>query len=124
MLETLKLNRTNNSLLQKEVLNDLEIISVLQEGNMEKAEAKAKEKYKSSITINRQQIYCDAVLCLIFPVDEENSNDVTFQCITGCTIHIRCEGLVPVDNEFSVPENYKCKKCSTEVPNNLWIEET
>ena len=111
-------------MLQKELLNDIEIIAVLQEGDIEKAEAKAKEKYESHITINKPKIYCDAVLCLIFPVDEENSNDLTFQCITGCTIHIRCEGFVPIDSEFSVPEDYKCKMCSIEVTNNMWIEET
>ena len=123
-LELLKLNRTNNSVLQKELLNDIEIIAVLQEGDIEKAETKAKEKYDSHITINKPKIDCDAVLCLIFPVDEENSNDLTFQCITGCTIHIRCEGFVPIDSEFSVPEDYKCKIFSIEVPNNMWIEET
>ena len=66
---------------------------------------------------------CDTEMCLIFPVDRDNDWDEMIECINGCKVHHRCEGLVPIEPEDEIPENYVCKTCETETGNESWLEE-
>ena len=45
-------------------------------------------------------------------------------CKNNCKIHVRCEGLVHIEEEQTVPEYYKCKRCGNGIENDEWIEET
>ena len=65
---------------------------------------------------------CDAEICLIFPCDEENDFDQMFTCINNCTIHLRCEGIILLNSDQSLSDEYKCVKCRSKVSNRDWIE--
>ena len=104
------------------LLNDIERMLLIKEGKMVEAEKKAKENYNPSKSKNKKK-NCDAVHCIIFPIDKENNWDASFICKNSCTIHVRCEGLAPVEEDFCLPENYKCLQCQKEVGNDVWLEE-
>ena len=93
------------------IINDLERISLLIDGKMMEARSIAGKNYNKRKKSNRKKIDCDAELCLIFPIDMDNDWDQEFECKNGCKIHIRCEGLVPIEEDIKLPENYICKSC-------------
>ena len=65
---------------------------------------------------------CDAEMCLIFPIDEECGWDDHFECKNGCKLHIRCEGLAPINEGGYLPHDYECRSCATELGNERWLE--
>jgi len=121
-LEIIKNINSNSCLAQMVLLNDIERILLIKEGKMVEAEKKAKENY-NPYKSKKKKKDCDAVHCIIFPIDKENNWDASFICTNSCTIHVRCEGLAPVEEDFCLPENYKCLQCQKEVGNDVWLEE-
>ena len=112
----------NNNLARLVIINDLERLPLLVAGNEKAAEAVAKRNYASKKS-RRKRATCDSEICLLFPVDMDNDWDAKFVCINGCNIHVRCEGLVPVDENERMPENYLCHSCRSETGNKSWLEQ-
>ena len=112
----------NFNLSRMVVINDLERIPLLMMGDEKGAEEIAKRNY--SVKNSRQKrMKCDSEMCLIFPVDKDNDWDEMIECINDCKVHHRCEGLVPIEPEDKIPENYVCKTCETKTGNESWLEE-
>ena len=112
----------NNNLARMVVINDLERIPLLIAGDEKGAEEVAKRNYTTKKS-RRKRVKCDAELCLIFPIDMDNDWDEKIVCSTNeCEVHVRCEGLVPIDADERMPENYVCEKCRTGFGNKSWIE--
>ena len=112
----------NSNLARMVILNDLERIPLLMAGDEKSAEEVAKRNYTTKKS-RRKRVKCDAELCLIFPIDMDNDWDEMIDCAANeCKIHVRCEGLVPVDADERMPENYICERCQTGSENKSWIE--
>ena len=112
----------NNNLARMVVINDLERIPLLLAGDEKGAEEVAKRNYTKKKS-RRKRVKCDAENCVIFPIDMDNDWDEKIVCTeNGCQIHVRCEGLVPVDADERMPENYICEKCRTGSGNKSWLE--
>ena len=58
-----------------------------------------------------------------FLLTKKTTGTKKIKCINGCQVHHRCEGLVPIESEDKIPENYLCKTCETESGNESWLEE-
>ena len=114
---------SNNNLAKMVILNDFERLKLLTEGKIKEAEIIAKEMHgQTKSKANKQN--CGAEQCIIFPCDEENGWDESFECKNGCTIHIRCDGLAPIESDFQLPQEYTCNQCRKEVGNKTWLEKT
>jgi len=122
-LENIKSLRSNNYLAKMVIMNDLERIPLLLDNKIKEAEYVAKKNYPKHKS-KRNKVNCDAEMCLLFPCDEENGWDESFKCINGCDIHVRCEGLVTINIDDKVPENYECESCKTGKTNKNYIKET
>ena len=114
----------NTNLARMVVNNDLERIHFLLEGKEKDAEAVAEKNYSKSNKSRRKKEECDAEMCLLFPVDVDNDWDESFDCENGCKIHIRCEGLTPIDENYQLPEKYMCNACVNKSGNKVWLHET
>ena len=113
----------NTNLARMVVINDLERIPALMAGDEKAAERIAKQNYTAK-TSRRKRKQCYAELCLIFPIDSDNDWDERFECSKcGCEIHLRCEGLVPINEDEKMPENYTCTSCEKDSGNKSWLED-
>ena len=82
-----------------------------------------KENYKPSKS-KEEKANCDSEIRLIYPIDEESGWDEHFKCVNDCSVHIRCEGLAPIEPGYSLPEKYECRKCLNEDSNKTWLKDT
>ena len=100
------------------------LVLLLKEGKMQEAEVVAQKNYEKSKKRKRllEKSNCDAEMCLIFPIDEECGWDDHFECKNGCKLHIRCEGLAPINKGGHLPHDYQCRSCATELGNERWLE--
>ena len=57
---------------------------------------------------------CDSVHCLLFPIDEDEGNDMKIKCNECDKIfHLYCEGLCAMSKQVKASNfNYKCNKCN------------
>ena len=124
--EELEDKDANENLAKMILINDMERVELIRKGDYEKAEDVAKLNYEKSKKKGKtKKRSCGAAICLIFPIDEESGWDDSFECKTGCNIHIRCEGLAPTNEEGkNLAENYECKFCSTQISNDIWLHDT
>ena len=122
--EELEDKDSNENLAKMVLINDLERVLLLKEGKMQEAEVVAQKNYEKSKKRKRLlgKSTCDAEMCLIFPIDEECGWDDHFECKNGCKLHIRCEGLAPINEGGHLPHDYQCRSCATELGNERWLE--
>ena len=122
--EELEDKDSNENLAKMVLINDLERVLLLKEGKMQEAEVVAQKNYEKSKKRKRllEKSNCDAEMCLIFPIDEECGWDDHFECKNGCKLHIRCEGLAPINEGGHLPHDYECRSCATELGNERWLE--
>ena len=101
---------SNNNLAKMVVINDFERLKFLTEGKHKEAESIAKQMHGQTKSRAKKQ-NCGAKQCIIFPCDEENGWDESFECTNGCIIHVRCDGLAPIESDFILPEDYTYNQC-------------
>ena len=122
--EELEDKDANENLAKMILINDMERLTLIKEGKIEKAEEVARSNYEKSKKKRwTKKQDCGAIICLIFPIDEECGWDESFECKKGCNIHIRCEGLAPTNADGNFPDDYECRSCCLKLGNDIWLEE-
>ena len=113
----------NNALDKYIAENDLERLFLIVNKNMKIAAGVAKKRY-TKIRSKAKKTNCDTGLCVIFPCHQENGFADLMNCLNGCKVHNRCEGIVYVVVNYLEPETYISKKCTHGKGGNEWLEES
>ena len=111
----------NCNLARMVVINDLERIPFLMIEDEKGAEEIARKNYSAKKS-RRKRVTCGAEICLIFAIDMDNDWDEKIECVNDCQIHMRCEGLVQIEAEEQMPQDYLCNRCETKSGNKSWIK--